>query len=203
MSLLLPNSMKIIDKMDFCPLTHHGPSGICQLFLLFLKKLLSSIERSRRTFSRQQHTHTHIYISAHIALFYFWKTELFFFLPKSDSFFSLSFLHNVFRGTIFVNWSSPKKPFQTTQLQIVSEWVSCEWVEGLDRCKIKKKNKKKHHINQLSIPLASQLGTTATGRFRTSCRWSMRSIVRISIVFISFYWLLASFLLLCYASPIT
>jgi len=79
-----------------------------------------------------------------------------------------------------VNWSSPKKPFQTTQLQIVSEWVSCEWVEGLDRCKIKKNTKEKHHINELSIPLASQLETTATSRFRTSCRWSMRSIVRIS-----------------------
>ena len=113
MSLLLPNSMKIIDKMDFCPLTHHGLSGIWNLstFSSFLKKLLSII-KIRRAFSRR-HTHTHIYMhirctsAAHIALFYFWKTELFY-----QTLFFLLFLSFTMYFEV---------PFQTTQLQIVSE----------------------------------------------------------------------------------
>ena len=119
-------------------------------FFFFFKKVTLYYQNSTRFFTAT-HTHTYIYMhirctsAAHIALFYFWKTELF--LPNSF-FSSLSFLHNVLRGTIFVNWSSSKKPFQTTQLQIVSEWVSELWVSELrvlTGARLKKKQKKTPH----------------------------------------------------------
>jgi len=103
----------------------------------------------------------------HISRYLFWKTELFFY--QNPTLFSLFLSFTMYFEVPFL-WTDflLKSHFRQFNSKLwVSEWVVSE-LRVLTGARLKK-NKKKHHINELSIPLASQLETTATGRFRTSC----------------------------------